>query len=85
MAIQGKQLVQMSDEEIRRLFDKPIGTCIYEKCGKPVMSSEAYRVVPAGVYHDDCYFEAWGDEVEKHHICVGRRGIRGINLEVATA
>ena len=77
--ITGKQLAQMSDEEIRIMFDKPVGNCLYAKCGKEVMSSESKRYVPTGVYHEDCYFSEWGDEVERHPICSSRRrGIGGI-------
>ncbi|VVB79168.1 Uncharacterised protein [uncultured archaeon] len=76
MAISIRRLMEMSDEEIARTFDKSIGKCAYERCGRDVMSSEEHRVVPAGVYHEDCYFDDWGEMIEQHPICNPcRRGI----------
>jgi hypothetical protein len=83
MAISVRRLLEMSDDEIRKMFDRALGNCLYAKCGKPVMSSDEKRYVSAGVYHTDCYFNEWGDEIEKNPICSpGRRGVRGSNLEV---
>ena len=82
MAISTRRLIEMSDEEIEQMFRRSLGKCAYAKCGKPVMSSDEKRYVPTGVYHEDCYFDEWGDEIDTNPICVWRRGIRGSNLEV---
>jgi len=72
--------MNLSPEELRKMFDRPIGKCAYDKCGKIVTSLQEHRVTPGGVYHTDCYFEAWGDEVEQHPIGAGRIGVMGSNL-----
>lgn len=77
-----RQFVAMSDEDLMRMMDKPIGVCLYSKCGKPVMSSDEKRLVPSGVYHEDCYFNEWGEEIERNPICnLGRRGIGVVVLD----
>ena len=82
MAITARQLVNMTGEDVRKMFDKPLGLCIYSKCRQEVRGSQGYRAVPSGIYHTDCYWNEWGDEVEKHPISSpGRRGIGGIMLD----
>ena len=76
-----EKFMKLSYEEIKEMFDRPIGICAYDKCKQEVRASEEHRTVPAGVNHTDCYYDAWGDEVEKHPIGAGRIGARGSNLD----
>ena len=59
-----------------------VGTCAYLQCGKPVGRREGRTFVGSRVFHTDCYWNEFGDEVEKHPICSPRRkGIGGIMLD----
>lgn len=77
-----KRFLQLSDAELRAMFDKPIGKCAYAPCGKEVRPSQEHRTVPHGIYHEDCYFDALGNFVEAHPICSpGRRGVGVVLLD----
>lgn len=76
-----KKFLSLSDEELSRAFDKPIGICAYSQCKKEVRSLQEYQIVPAGIYHEDCYWDELGDEIEKNPICnPSRMGIGRCSL-----
>lgn len=68
-----KKFMSLSDEDIRKVFDKPIGECAYSQCGKEVRGLDQYRKVPAGIYHEDCYWNEIGEEIERNPIYSPRR------------
>lgn len=78
-----QDLLKMSRQDLIKMFDKPIGACAYDKCGKEVTTLDSHTMMSDGrVYHSDCYWEALGEEIEKHPICSpGRRGIGGVALD----
>ncbi len=66
---------------LKKRIENPliVGSCNY--CHKIINEQQASMNVPGGLYHKDCYWEAFGDLVEQHPIGAGRRGIRGSNLQ----
>lgn len=73
-----KKLRSLSDEQILNALNQSIGKCLYSKCGQEVRSSDEKKYVPVGVYHDDCYFAEFGEEIERNPIHSPRRiGIGG--------
>lgn len=78
MTTTNKRLLKMTDEEIIRIFDSPIGNCAYPRCGKEVRGSQRHIMVGRKVYHEYCYDVFFGDGL----ICSpGRRGIGVVMLD----
>ena len=58
----------MASKNVLPVRQSSVGKCAI--CGEPItdVHPDEVRMIPKGPVHDDCYFGALGDEIEKNPI-----------------